>query len=818
MKYPLILILLVSLFAGCIAVEDKRDSLIDYLPAESALVLKINNLNAFKSELKNNEFLSAWKNSPKIAALIAKLSALEQLDTNESSLLSLYGQKGEPLEFIMVMKVDSLMQVFSDSEDLTVEEITDSRGKHTRYSWEGKDYYSATAGNHFLFSSSREAVVEKSGPKNEDPSIPDALYLSANNAKSASLFVNVGKLDNEMARLVAPMGFESLQGFTDWVALDLNAQQEVFSATGLSVSESGKWNYTDLFRGTRPVLSVTPGIAPVGTESIVSYTFDDYLRFTENRASYLKDIVPLDSAFFKVEELGIFYESGNPAVVLNTLGSDAMTNFLDRQRDPDLYDPGSDIIPLSNPEFLSQHMAPLLQGFEARYYTMIENAFVFSADRDQLSSVVNNFKNKSTFNTTASFQTLKESMAETASYTLMATAEGFKQISGAIQSESLLSDFSTTEMENFVFASQLVAEDNFYHTTLVARKNKGGPNSDVVRPRFEIHLDAPIATAPVFVKNHRTGTREIAVQDETNNLYLISTNGKVLWKKQLEGPIQGSISQVDLFKNGNLQMAFTTDSQFLVLDRNGKEVAPFTFTFRGGNLNPLSVFDYDNNRNYRFVVTRGSEVNMYDRQGKKVGGFTYTDTGSPIIGAPQHFRIGRRDYLVFRLENGQLKILNRVGKIRVPIKQEIDFSSNAVYEYKNNFTLTDQKGALYLIDTNGKISSSELNLPPDHGLYATTNTLVYMGENNLNIKGKEISLDYGLYTRPTIFYIYDIIYISVTDIQSRQTYLFNSSGELLPDFPVSGASRPDMSDIDNDRIPELVVQGGDSSLIVYSLK
>ena len=77
-----------------------------------------------------------------------------------------------------------------------------------------------------------------------------------------------------------------------------------------------------------------------------------------------------------------------------------------------------------------------------------------------------------------------------------------------------------------------------------------------------------------MVKNHRTKEKDIAVQDEENVAYLYSNAGTLYWK-QLSGRIQGAIQQVDLYKNGRLQMAFRTEDRFYILDRNGKVVPPF---------------------------------------------------------------------------------------------------------------------------------------------------------------------------------------------------------------------------------------------------
>ena len=64
------------------------------------------------------------------------------------------------------------------------------------------------------------------------------------------------------------------------------------------------------------------------------------------------------------------------------------------------------------------------------------------------------------------------------------------------------------------------------------------------------HLDNPVKSKPQFVidQNDR-GIREIVVQDNGNNLYLINHEGRIIWKLKLPGPILSEIFQVNYFKN-----------------------------------------------------------------------------------------------------------------------------------------------------------------------------------------------------------------------------------------------------------------------------
>ena len=260
-----------------------------------------------------------------------------------------------------------------------------------------------------------------------------------------------------------------------------------------------------------------------------------------------------------------------------------------------------------------------------------------------------------------------------------------------------------------------------------------------------------------------------------------------------------------------------TNNKFSILDRNGNEVSPFKKTFEGGNLNPLAVFDYEGKKDYRFIVTQGVKVFMYNNKAQIVNGFIYTKAESPIMQPPKHFRISNKDYLIFQLENQSLKILHRTGRERIKVDQKIDFSSNETYLYKNKFSISNNKGVLHQIDTKGKLTSTNFNLNKDHGMYATNNTLVFMDDNVLSIRGKKVELELGVYTKPKIFYIYDKIYVSVTDIQNQKIYLFDSQALPIANFPVFGNSIIDLADMDNDRKLELVAKDQENSIIVYKI-
>ena len=80
-----------------------------------------------------------------------------------------------------------------------------------------------------------------------------------------------------------------------------------------------------------------------------------------------------------------------------------------------------------------------------------------------------------------------------------------------------------------------------------------------------------------------------------------------------------------------------------------------------------------------------------------------------------------------------------------------------------------------------------------------------------------MELELGVYSKPRIFYLNDKIYVSVTDIQNQNIYLFDSQAKPISNFPVPGSSPIDLSDMDNDHKLEVVVKDQDNSIIVYKI-
>ena len=582
---------------------------------------------------------------------------------------------------------------------------------------------------------------------------------------------------------------------------------------GITKASDSTQSLINIFKTTIPQENKTQNITPANSDGFMSFTFDDFKTFESHLNKFKNDsILDTSTLFDDIIEVGVIYEDDNEAIILNSIDVIATKDaLLSEQNTIETYRQ-IDIFSFNQPNIFSNTFSPLITFNDATKYCVIDHFFVFADSQDMLQNIIANYQNKTTYSERSYFKDIKEQLSDESSLLMIAnpnTLNGIINKNAATKAALKLSSYKAS-------ALQLIYDNNFAHINAIIKKSKAKTAQNSISEVLNIKLDKDLLNSPQFVTNHITRLKEIVVQDINNNLYLISNRGKILWKKQLNGPVLGKVEQIDIYKNGRLQLAFATPKRVYVLDRNGKDVAPFPGKFNDKITQPLSVFDYDKNKNYRLLVTQGKHVLMYNTKAKIVNGFTFKSANSNIVSKPKHFRMGSKDYIALKSKS-RLYILDRTGKNRVMPKTSSSYSSEGIYLYKNKFTTTATNGNLISIDTKGNTAITNLNLSEKHHIESTSKTLVTVNENKLRIKSKTVELDYGDYSKPKLFYINDKIYVSVTDLQSQKVYLYDSQGKLLPNFPVYGNAEITLDNIDKDRNLEFITKGDSNSVILYQI-
>lgn len=782
MKKILLALLILIVLISCNNSKSKTTQLHQLIPENTSVVLKINDLEAFKSDIKNNALISEFAFSKTYKDLASQLTILEDLSTINQTYVCL--NTSDNSSFTLITK-------YNDS----------------LFTKDSLNIYSKIIDSIYVGSSSK-STLDKLQPNTANTF--NTLKQVTNNNASFSVFFNT-KSANALGQSIV----ETNSNLTKTLALDTQITPEQIMLNGIGLSNDSIPQLLNVFKQTIPQENTIQNIAPSNSSSLLSFTYNDFDILKENLLKFnntTSDSLTNDELFQTINEVATLTLNNDSAIILKSIDASATKEALREHQNIVSTFRTNDIFEFNNSTLFEDTFTPLVAIDNVTQYIIIDDYFVFSASETLLQEVIANYQNATTLKNNAAYKDCTLSLSDESSLQVIANPSELKRILSSTFNE----DLSNLKLNNYkISAIQFIQDDNFTHVNGIIKKNKTKAIQNSVSEEFNVTLDADLLTQPQFVINHRNKQKEIVVQDVNNKLYLISNSGKILWKKQLNGNILGTIEQVDLYKNGRLQLAFATPKRVYILDRNGKDVAPFPLKFNDEITQPLSVFDYDNRKDYRFLVTQKSSLLMYNGKGKSVNGFKYAKSKT-ITTQPKHFRINNKDYIVFAAGD-KMQILNRQGKTRVAVNETINFSGNPIYRYKNQFTTTTSNGELVQVNQKGNVSKQGLGLVNNHKLTTTNKTLVTLSENKLGVKLKSLELDFGNYTAPKIFYINDKIYITVTDLQTQKVHLFDSQTKTIKNFPVYGNSTIDLNNIDKDRNLEFVVQGESNSIVLYQI-
>tara|TARA_R110002126_G_scaffold237835_2_gene381304 strand:- start:4715 stop:7147 length:2433 start_codon:yes stop_codon:yes gene_type:complete len=795
---------------GCSKSKTNRSNLLNFVPKNTTIIIKTSNLESLNSSIDNSDFLQRISKSTTYKNLEKKLEPLSNLNPSNDVLIYFSQDENDSLQYALATKITKNLFVTDSLPNYKEEVLSYKNNSIIKSTINNSTFYSAIIDSTFFVSSSKTIMDDAFYSFNDDVEL-EKIYNTSGNDKTFSMILK------PKTNFVSSFFVEdslSLNIFAEYVAIDVELNQNDTYFNGITKATDSTESLINIFKNTTPQVNQIQNITPSNSDGFMSFTFDDIEILKTNLLRFNKkdSFVNSTTLFDDVLEVGVIYEDEKRAVVLNSTDVIATNDALlseqtiaNSYREINIYN-------FSQPVLFAKTFIPLISDNNANVYCVLDNFFVFADQTEMLQNIIANYQNKTTLGNKLYFKDVKEKLSDASSLLQVTNASTLK----AILNKNI--DANTNfKLNNYnTSAIQFIYDNNFAHINGVIKKNKTRASLNSVSEELNIKLDKALLNSPQFVKNHITKQKEIVVQDVNNNLYLISNKGKILWKKQLQGSILGKIEQIDIYKNGRLQLAFATPNKVYVLDRNGKDVKPFTLNFNDEITQPLAIFDYDKRKKYRLLVTQGKNVLMYDVKGKAVKGFTFKSANNNIISQPKHIRIGSKDYITIKTKN-KLYILDRLGKTRVKPKQSFSYSNQPVFLFNNTFTTTTASGNLISVDAKGNVSTRNLNLSENHHIETTSKTLVAQSENKLYIKNKTTELDFGDYSIPKLFYIDNKIYVSITDLQSHKIYLYDSQSKLLPNFPVYGNSSIELDNIDTDRNLEFVTKGEDNAIILYQI-
>jgi len=352
---------------------------------------------------------------------------------------------------------------------------------------------------------------------------------------------------------------------------------------------------------------------------------------------------------------------------------------------------------------------------------------------------------------------------------------------------------------------------------------------------WETLLDTVAAIKPFFFKNHLTGAPEIFIQDLRNNIYLINSAGRVLWKVPLSERITSQVFMIDYFKNGRYQMLFSGRNNLHLIDRNGNYVERYPVKLRSPASAPMALFDYDNNKEYRIIIP-GEDKNIYayDKTGSVVKGWKNFRTNGMVSSEIAWLRVSGKDYIIASDESA-VYFLDRTGGTRLKLKEQVlkaNGSSIRLVASRTPFVVCSAPdGTLQQIFFDGtvkKITIKSFSIDHTFDIFDISgdgvgeyifidNGILYLYNKN----GDELySKEFGT-TRlegqiPFVFSASHRM-IGVYEIDKKLIYLIGKTGNIMEGFPLRGASKFSIGRLSDKGEWNLIVGGADRFLYNYSL-
>ncbi|NSW45003.1 MAG: DUF3352 domain-containing protein [Bacteroidales bacterium] len=324
---------------------------------------------------------------------------------------------------------------------------------------------------------------------------------------------------------------------------------------------------------------------------------------------------------------------------------------------------------------------------------------------------------------------------------------------------------------------------------------------------WESKLDTTISMKPYFVINHTNQEKEIWVQDDANNIYLINNSGRILWKNHLPEKIKSDIFQVDLMKNKRLQYLFSTKNYIYIVDRNGEVLENYPIKLKAPATNAMSLITINKKNEQRiWIACADKKVYCYTLAGKLDKTWTFETTNHFVYQPVQYVSFDNKEYIYF-VDTLNIYILNQQGKPAINIKQHFPINRNAqlYFEPKNHetetrFVINDIEGNIHFIYLDGKVKSCSFDKfsPHHYFLYNDMDAdgysdFIFVDEDELLIyqRNKKIMLSYSLPSKPLykpIFYEFPLSKNKIGLVCKNSILLVDKDGKMPSGFPLKGIS------------------------------
>ncbi len=795
MKKILLIIFTLSII-NCENSYEKTSRLIDFVPTNPLLLIKYESAIDHKSDVFHKNFKSITELKPD--------SILNKF-LEKPMLISYHNIGKNSLEYILFTEFENVLEL---KNEVLEDSINYNGFIIKKIKTNNKSFY-FTKKNGVYMQSLNKLLIENSlrNSNHISSDINNEFYkLYQSSSSKISLLINDQlKKHIDISEI---SDFFSVSDISDWIQFDVNVNPSQLMLNGLAFKKDS------IPREINRLNDIDPSVADI--IQIVPNNFIEFERRAYNHSQFLinveknntinkLELIKNDSLFYDIFEIGSIILNKDSISTFSFKNKELLNFKIQHSTESSYNYRSTKIHKLSQPLFNSNTANYFYKPIDNTYLTILNDILVLSKNKIAIETMILNFSNESTINNSIKFKEIYSKVPKKSNHLKIYNLEKFNN--------DFIGKFKVSTDDFPYWINHLLIDDKLIHKTHIIEKTVEKIKSPEVDLLFSFKLKSAIHLEPKIVTNYVTKEKELITQDDLNNLYLISINGELIWRKKLESKIVGEIFQIDLYKNGRLQYVFETEKSLLILDKNGDTVKKLNHKKTSNH--GLAVFDYDKINNYRFLIDREGEIEILDDNFKKVRGFNKKNISSQIANLTKHFRIGSKDYLIINTKK-RLYITDRRGNIRVKVPESLKVSSKEIFVNKNSFVTIDKSNNFIRISLNGEISKKPLPLGTPYLIAANNNILVTISENILTINESIVELPFGNYTNPKILTSKKQEYISITDRDQNKIYFFDSNSKLISGFPVFGTSSIDFS-INGKGEKTITSLGELNEILVYSI-
>ncbi len=720
----------------------------------------------------------------------------------------------------------------------------------------------------------------------EDPAF-QRVHSTSGRDVDANVYINLRHLPDYLSAFAGGDTKNFLEGYSglgSWAELDLHLGKNGLLMNGFSVPGPEKDSYLSVFSGQSPVRIGIESVIPGYSSAFLAMGLTDAELFHDNfrewmeKSGRLSNFNNMAGRFLELtghepfeafngfmdreaamvltgwDESG---EKGESFLVLKTrsrsmaleslldmighhagLSGDNIDTYrevyqVDRETSFDIYR-----FPFSNTGELL--FGKVFGGIQTSWFGFVGNYLVFGESVAALSEFIHANVLNQTLSANSRFREFSEFLVSGNNLYFYCNLTRSPGLFTSLLRDDLAANLAVN-IDHFrkfrVMSLQFSADRDLIYNNIFLRYS--GEITEEPRTKWQTLLDTVADFKPLLLVNHNTGENEIFIQDVDNNIYLINSAGRILWKKPLPGRIMGNVYQVDYYNNNRLQMLFNTREQIFLLDRNGNDVGRYPIRLPSPATNGIALFDYDNDRNYRiFLACEDRSVEVRTIEGNIVPGWNFSGTEHQVNHDIRFFRVGGRDHIVFA-DRHRVYITDRRGNIRVRPDTAIPVSprNGIAYEERTpssdpRLAITDTTGRVWHIYFDGKTEPIVAgNYSSDHFFDFQDVTAdgykdyIFLDNNRLDVYSRDglpvFSHEFSCrVSHAPAYYHFSGAdrKLGVVCRESEQIYLFNSDGDIYNGFPLKGSSYFTIGFLESGQGNfHLLVGSGDNFLYNYTV-